>query len=169
MYPFAQAVTPALKTHIDAQTDYFNDISKSLFRSFQQVCDLNLKLMQALFEETTLAGQQLMKTGPQADMLSAAAARAQPATEKLHAWQQHMARVAADAQVDMARVTEQHAQTTARTARAVADDVARTTTEQAEGAIQAEQENVRRFADPHNAQHAAGAGQPSGARAPEHT
>ena len=169
MFPFSQAVTPALKTHIDAQTDYFNDMSKSLFRSFQQVCDLNLKLMQAMFEESTLAGQQFIKAGQQGDMLSAAAMRAQPATEKLRAWQQHMARVAADTQVDMARVTEQHAQTTARTARAVADDVARTTADQAEGVVQTEQENVRRFADAHNVPHASGAGQPAGASAPEHT
>jgi phasin family protein len=196
MYPFPHAVTPAAKTHIDAQADYLNDMSKAMFLSFQQMCQLNIQLFQTMLEEGTMAGKQLMKADQQAEILSAATARAQPATDKLRAYQQHMARLAADSQVELARVTEQHAQTTARTARALADEVARTASEQTERGLQAQQENVRRFADPFsrsteaatqgqawteargpqstqgsthggNAQHAGGA-QQTGARAPEH-
>jgi phasin family protein len=137
-----------VKTHIDAQTDYLNDMSKSLFRSFQQMCELNIQLFQTMLEETTLAGKQMMKADQQSEALSAAAARAQPASEKLRAYQQHLARLAADSQVELARVTEHHAQTTARTARALADEVARAASEQAERGLQAQQENVHRFADP---------------------
>jgi hypothetical protein len=198
MYPFPQAVSPAVKTHIDAQTDYLNDMSKSLFRSFQQMCNLNIQLFQAMLEETTLAGQQFMKADQQGEVLSAAAARAQPASEKLRAWQQHLARLAADAHVELARVTEHHAQSTSRTARALADEVARTASEHAEQGMQAQQENVRHFTDPFSrsgdataaqsqmwsesrgaqampggsqggAQHSSGAAQQSGARAPEHS
>ncbi|MGZ5200456.1 MAG: phasin family protein [Telluria sp.] len=207
MYPFPQAVSPAVKTHIDAQTDYLNDMSKSLFHSFQQMCELNIQLFQTMLEETTLAGKQLMKADQQGEVFSAAAARAQPASEKFRAYQQHVARLAADSQVELARVTEHHAQATARTARALADEVARTASEQAERGLQAQQENVRNFADPFsrsgeakaaqsqmwseargpqtmqsgghgasqgggqagNAQHASGAAQQSGARAPEHS
>jgi phasin family protein len=198
MYPFPQAVSPAVKTHIDAQADFLNDMSKSLFGSFQQMCNLNIQLFQAMLEETTLAGQQWMKADQQGEVLSAAAARAQPASDKLRAYQQHVTRLAADAQVELARVTEQHAQTTSRTARAVADEVARTASEQTERGMQAQQENVRRFTDPFprqgdasaaqsqvwsesrgsqpmqgsgqgSAPHSAGAAQQSGARAPEHS
>ena len=56
MYPFPQSVAPAVRTHVDAQTAFLNDMSKSLFRSFQQMCDLNIQLMQTIIEETTLAG-----------------------------------------------------------------------------------------------------------------
>jgi hypothetical protein len=81
-------------------------------------------------------------------------------------------------------VTEQHAQTTSRTARAVADEMARSAAEQSELGMQAQQENVHRFAEtfmrageagaaheargPHGVQ-GTGAAQQSGARAPEHT
>jgi phasin family protein len=197
MYPFPHAVTPAAKTHIDAQADYLNDMSKAMFESFQQMCQLNIQLFQTMLEEGTMAGKQLMKADQQSEILSAATSRAQPATDKLRAYQQHMARLAADSQVELARVTEQHAQTTARTARALADEVARTASEQTERGLQAQQENVRRFADPFSrsgeagaaqsqmwteargpqstqgaghggtAQHAGGA-QQGGARAPEH-
>jgi phasin family protein len=148
MYPFPQTVTPAVRTHVDAQTAFLNDMSKSIFRSFQQVFDLNIQLAQTLLEETTLASKQVLSAERQTEVLSAAAARAQPTTDKLRAYQQHITRVAADAQVDLARVTEQHVQNTTRTARALADEVARDATEQTERGLRAQQETLRQFADP---------------------
>lgn len=148
MYPFSQSVNPAVRTHLDAQTAFMNDMSKSLFQSFQQMCDLNIKLAQTMLEETTLAGQQILTADRQTEVLSAAASRAQPASEKLRAYQQHISRLAADAQVELARVTEHHAQNTARTARALADEVARTTTEEAERGLRKQQEIVQQFVDP---------------------
>ena len=148
MYPYPQSVTPAVRTHVDAHTAFVNDLSKSLFRSFQQMIELNIQLAQTMLEETTLASQRALTADRQTDILSAASARAQPATEKLRSYQQHIARVAADTQVDMARVTEQHVQNTARTARALADEVARTAAEETERGIRNQQETLRNISDP---------------------
>jgi phasin family protein len=148
MYPFPQTIAPAVRTHIDAQTAFMNDMSKSLFSSFQQMCGLNIQLVQTMLEETTLASKQLLSTDRQSELLSAATARTQPATEKLRAYQQHIARLAADAQVELSRVTEQHVQNTTRTARALADEVARDASEQTERGLRAQQETVRQFSDP---------------------
>jgi len=148
MYPFSQSVHPAVRTHLDAQTAFMNDVSKSLFQSFQQMCDLNIQLVQTMLEETTIASQQLLSADRQSELLSAAAARAQPASEKLRAYQQHISRLAADAQVELARVTEQHVQNTSRTARALADEVARTATEETERGLRKQQETVQGFVDP---------------------
>jgi phasin family protein len=148
MYPFPQSITPAVRTHVDAQTAFLNDMSKSLFRSFQQMCDLNIQLVQTMIEETTLASKQVLSADRQTELLSAATARAQPTSDKLRAYQQHITRLAADAQVELARVTEQHVQNTTRTARALADEVARDATEQTERGLRAQQETVRQFADP---------------------
>ncbi|WP_198117308.1 phasin family protein [Massilia rhizosphaerae] len=162
MYPFPQTIAPAVKTHIDAQTAFLNDMSKSLFSSFQQMCDLNIQLAQTMLEESTLTGKHLLSADRQSELLSAATARTQPTTEKLRAYQQHIARLAADAQVDMARVTEQHVQNTTRTARALADEVARDATEQTERGLRAQQETVRQFSDPFT-RTGNGAAQPQGA------
>jgi phasin family protein len=148
MYPFPQNVTPAVRTHVDAQTAFLNDMSKSLFKSFQQMCDLNIQLMQTLIEETALASKHVLSAERQTEILGAAASRAQPTTDKLRAYQQHITRLAADSQVDLARVTEQHVQTTTRTARALADEVARDATEQTERSLRTQQETVRQFSDP---------------------
>lgn len=148
MYPFAQSVTPAVRTHMDAQISFVNDLSKSLFRSFQQMCDLNIQLAQTMLEETTLASQQAMTHQRPSEALSAASVRAQPAAEKLRAYQQHISRVAADAQVELARVTEQHVQETTRTAKALADEVQRAASEETERGIRTQQETMRQFSDP---------------------
>jgi phasin family protein len=148
MYPFPQSVNPAVRTHVDAQTAFLNDVSKSLFRSFQQMCDLNIQLVQTLMEESALVSKQVLSADRQAEVLNAATARAQPTSDKLRAYQQHITRLAADAQVELARVTEQHVQTTARTARALADEVARDATEQTERGLRAQQDTVRQFTDP---------------------
>ena len=148
MYPIPQSIVPAVRTHIDAQTAFLNDISKSLFSSFQHMCDLNIQLVQTMLEETTLTSKQVLSADRQSEVLSAATSRTQPATEKLRAYQQHIARLAADSQVEMARVAEQHVQNTTRTARALADEVARDAKEQTERGLRAQQETVAQFSDP---------------------
>ena len=148
MFPYSQSVTPAVRTHLDAQVSFLNDMSKSLFRSFQQLVELNIQLTQTLLEESTLTGQQLLTADRHTDVIGAAASRAQPATDKLRAYQQHISRVAADAQVELARVTEQHVQETTRTARALADEVARVSSEETERNVRTQQETMRKFSDP---------------------
>jgi phasin family protein len=148
MYPFPQSINPAVRTHVDAQTAFLNDVSKSMFKSFQQMFDLNIQLVQTMLEETTLASKQMLHADRQTELLSAAASRAQPASDKLRAYQQHIARLAADAQVELARVTEQHVQNTSRTAQALADEVARDAHEQTERGLRAQQETARQHIDP---------------------
>jgi phasin family protein len=133
---------------MDAHMSFVNDISKSFFHSFQQVCDLNIQLAQTMLEETTLASQQAMSQSRPTEALSAASVHAQPAAEKLRAYQQHVSRVAADAQVDLARVTEQHVQETSRTAKALADEVQRAASEETERGLRTQQETMRKFSDP---------------------
>lgn len=146
MYPFPQ--TPAVKSHVDAQTAFLNDVSKSMFRSFQQMCDLNIQLIQTMVEESTLASQHVLSADRQSEVFTAASARAQPATEKLRAYQQHISRLATDAQVELARVAEQHVQNTTRTARVLVDEVARTAAEETERNIRNQQEAMRNATDP---------------------
>lgn len=148
MFPFPQSVTPAVRSHMDAQAAFLNDMSKTVFHSFQQMCDLNIQLVQTLVEEGTLAGQQVLKADRQSEIFTAASIRAQPTSEKLRAYQQHIAKLAADSQAELARVTEQHVQNTSRTARALVDEVARTSAEETERSIRTQQEALRSAADP---------------------
>lgn len=148
MYPFSQAVTPAAKTHMEAQLSFFNDMSKSLFQTIQQYSDLNIQLAQTLLEESTQAGQKVITAHRATEVFAAAAAHAQPAAEKLRAYQQHLSRIAADTQVDLSKVAEEHVQETSRTAKALADEVARVTSEETEKTMRSHKDAVERFTDP---------------------
>jgi phasin family protein len=148
MYPFSQIVTPAAKTHLEAQLSFYNDVSKSLFRTVQQYSDLNIQLAQTLLEESTSAGQHVITAHRPTEAIAAAAAHAQPAAEKLRAYQQHLSRIAADTQVDLSKVTEEHVQETSRTAKALAEEVARVTSEETEKTLRSHQDAVEKFTDP---------------------
>ncbi len=147
MYPFPQSVAPAVRSHIDAQIAFLNELSHTVSRSFQQAIQLNMQLGQGLIDEATGAAQRMLTTERPTDALSAAAARAQPATDKLHAYQLQLAQLAATAQVDLSRVTEQHVQETSRTARALADDVTRASVEDADKGLRQREEIMRKSRD----------------------
>jgi phasin family protein len=148
MFPFPQSVTPTARCHVDAQVSFMNDVSKSMFQSFQHMFDLNIQLAQTMLEETTTVTQQLATQTSPTEAISAVSARAQPTAEKLRAYQQHLSRVAADSQVELARVTEQHVQETTRTAKVLADEVQHVAAEETERSMRKQQETMRNFTDP---------------------
>lgn len=148
MYPFPQSVTPAIRSHLDAQVNFLNDLSKSFARSLQKFSELNIQLSQTLLEESNIAGQKLLTTDRPTDAIGIAASRAQPAAEKLRSYQQHITRAVADSQVELSRVAEQHVQETSRTARQLADEVTRVTAQETEQNLRNQQEALRNFRDP---------------------
>lgn len=147
MYPFPQSVNPAVRSHLDAQVAFLNDLSQTMSRSFQQALQLNMQLGQTLLEEATNTVQRMLTTERPTDALSAAASRAQPAGDKLRAYQQQLSQLAAATQVDLTRVTEQHVQETSRTARALADDVTRATAEETDRNLRQQEETINNSRD----------------------
>jgi len=148
MFPFSNSVTPAVRTHLDSQTAYINDLTKTMANTFQNICQANLQLGQTLLEETMTAGQRMLTTERGTDALGAAAARVQPAADKLLAYQQHLSRLAADAQVELARVTERHAPTTSRSAQNLAEEVQRDAVETTSQHMRQQEDALKNFRDP---------------------
>lgn len=148
MYPFTNPTTPATKTHMEAQLSFFNDMSKSLFNSVQQMAELNIQLAHSVLEESVATSKEILTAQKPGELLNVAAAHAQPASEKFRAYQQHVSRIAADVQVDLAKVSEEHVSETSRTAKALAEEVSRMTTEETDKHIHQQQEVLKKFSDP---------------------
>lgn len=148
MYPYPQSVNPAVRSHLDAKVAFFNELSQTVTRSFQRAWQLNIQLGQTLLEEATQVGQRMMTVERPTEAMAAAASRAQPATDKLRAYHQHLSQLAADTQVDLTRVTEQHVQDTSRTARALADEVTRVAVEETDKSMHQQEEAIKNFSDP---------------------
>ena len=157
MYPYSRSVTPAAKNHLEAQLAFFNGLSKSLFQSAQQFNDLNMQLAQGLLEEGSITSQNLLTVERVEDAFQVAAASGQPAAEHLRKYQQQLSRLAADTQVELANVAEQHVNETSRTAKALAEEVARTASEETEKNVRKQQEAMQRIAEPFQAYHQNGA------------
>ncbi|WP_300757712.1 phasin family protein [Janthinobacterium sp.] len=151
MYPYSRSVSPAAKSHLEAQLSFFNGISKSLFRSVQQFSDLNLQFAQGLLEESTIASQNLLTVDRTEDLFQVAAASGQPVAEQLRIYQQQASRLAADAQVDLASVAEKHISETSRTAKVLAEEVARTASEETEKNVRKQQDAIQRISEPFQA------------------
>ena len=158
MYPFPQSVNPAVRSHLDAQMAFMNELSQTMSRSFQQVFQLNMQLGHTLLEEATGTAQRMLTTEHPSDALSAAASRAQPATDRLRAYQQQLSQLAATTQVDLTRVTEHHVQETSRTARALANEVTRSVGEDTDKDLRQQEETIRKSRDAFRQEAERGAG-----------
>ena len=148
MFPYSKAVAPALQGHLESQTAFFNDVSKSLFETIQNLSQLNMQLAQTMIEECNHCAQHILSTDHPAPLIDAAASRALPASEKLRAYHQQLSRLAADSQVAMARISEEHVPKTSSTAKKLAEDVARTAAEETQRSMEKQKESMRSFTDP---------------------
>ncbi|MES2257540.1 MAG: TIGR01841 family phasin [Pseudomonadota bacterium] len=135
---------------MEAQMSYLNDMSKSLFRTVQLYSDLNIQLAQTLIEESAVTGHDLLTAERPTEAINVTLSHAQPAADKLRAYQQHLSRIAASTQVDLAKVAEEHVTETSRTAKALAEEVARLASEETEKNMRSQQDAVRRMADTFN-------------------
>lgn len=148
MFSFSQPINPVLRAHLDSQLTFFNDLSNSMSGSFQNVCLANGKLGQDMLEETLNTGQRMLATQNPTDVLAAASSGAQPAADKLLAYRQHLSSLAADAQIDVARLTQQHGQEASRTAHAWSDEVTRVTAEATDRNMRQHEEALKSARDP---------------------
>lgn len=148
MFPFSQSITPAAKNHVQAQIAFFNDLSRSLFQTAQQVNELTLQMAQTMLEDSAATGQAIVTAGKPTEVFNVTASRAQPAAERLRAYQQQLSRIAADSQTKLVRVAGEHAEETARAARELTDEVTRVTSEETERTVRRQQDTMRQLANP---------------------
>lgn len=148
MFPYSKSVNPAVRTHLDSQAAYFNDLSNMMSQSFQQVCQANMQLGQTMLEEAMNAGQRMFTAGNGPEAIGVAASSAQPASDKLRAYQRHISQLAADAQVELARVTEEHAPKTSQSAQALVQEVKRAAVEETDRHLRQQEERLQNFRDP---------------------
>lgn len=148
MFPYSKSVNPAVRTHLDTQVAYLNDLSAMMSRSFQQVCQANMQLGQSMLAEAMSAGQRMFTTHGGPDALGVAASHAQPASQTLHAYQNHIAQLAADTQVELARVNEAHAPKTSHSAQELVREVKRAAAEQTDHYLRQQEQGLQAFRDP---------------------
>lgn len=140
-----QAITPAVKSHIDVQLSFFTDLCKKVFDTAQKIGELNLQLAQEMVQEMTNTNQQLMAAKDPAEFASVATTQVHPTAEKLRNYQQCLSSLLANSNVELTRTAESHMPEASRTAAAVADELVRTASEETEKATQRQREALEKM------------------------
>ena len=144
---FTQAITPAIKNHLEVQLAFFTDLSKKAFDTVQRFSELNLQLAQELLEDATNTNHQLMQAKNITEFASAATTQAHPTTEKLRNYQQRVTNLVANANAELTKTAESHMPEASRTAAAVADEVVKRASEETEKATQRQREVMDRLSE----------------------
>lgn len=138
------SLSPALKSHLEAQLNFATELSRKLFETTQKMSELNLRLAHDLLQEWSHAGQQLLCARDTGEFLSAAA-QLQPGGDKLRQYQQQLGNLVANANVEMNRTAETHIPEASRTAVAFADELVRKTAAETEKATQRQRELIEKM------------------------
>jgi phasin family protein len=125
MFPMNEQFASAAKTNIEAQLSIITALTTKAFESMEKVVDLNLNAAKASLEDSAVTARQLLAAKDPQEFLSLTAAQAQPTAAKAIAYSRHLAGIAAAAQAELTRATEEQIAETGRKVSALVDDVSK--------------------------------------------
>ncbi|MET3131514.1 phasin family protein [Oxalobacteraceae bacterium GrIS 1.11] len=140
-----QAITPAVKSHMDVQLSLATDLYRKMFDTAQKISGLNLHLAQDMLEHMHSTSHQLMAAKDAAEMTSILSSQLHPCADKLRTYQQQFSSLLADANADLSKAAETHIPEASRTAAAVADELVRAASEETEKAAQRQREVIEKM------------------------
>ena len=120
---FSQAITPAVKSHLDAQLSFFTDLNCKMVDATQALCQLNLQFAQTCYVEVHADGHQLMNEKGPLDCASTMATQLQAATLHWRQYEQRLLGLLSNAQLDLNKTTSDHVPEASRALAAVADGI----------------------------------------------
>jgi phasin family protein len=123
--PMNEQFASAAKTNIEAQLSIITALTTKAFESMEKVVDLNLNAAKASLEDSAVTVRQLLAAKDAQEFLSLTAAQAQPTAAKAIAYSRHLAGIAAAAQAEFTRATEEQIAETGRKVSALVDDVSK--------------------------------------------
>jgi phasin family protein len=149
MFYFNQpSISPAVKSQIDAQFDFFSDLSRKMFDGVRKMNELNVQVATTVFEESLASTRQLLSSADRNEALSIVAGQAQPNAEKIRAYQQHVNNILAETQASAAQTLESHIPKTVRATEAVVNEVAQRASEETAKTTQRQQDAMSKLTTP---------------------
>ena len=152
---FTNSISPALQSHLEAQCNFINELSRKMFDTAQRVNELNMRLLQDLLQEMTTASQRIVMARDAGDAMITAASHVQPGADKFLRYQQQLSSLLTHGYVEINRTAETHVPVASRTAVAYADELVRKTAEETEKATQRQRDLLQKM---HVDAHSDGAG-----------
>jgi phasin family protein len=149
MFNFPESsISQAVKAQLNAQFSFFTQYSDKVLDGVQKINELNAQVAKTMLDESLSTAQRILATKDQQQNLSVVAGQAQPAAEKIRAYQQHVQNILMETQAGIAKIVETHMPETARAAEAVVREVAQKATDDTARATQRQKEALEKVSMP---------------------
>ncbi len=125
MFTLPEEFSAATKNHFEAQLAMITTLTNKAFESVEKIVDLNMNVVKASLEESTLAAQQLMAIKDPQELMALASSQKQPGTEKALAYGRHLASIASSTQAEFTKAAEAQIAETNRKVLALVDEVSK--------------------------------------------
>ena len=123
MFPLPEEFSAATKSHFEAQLAMITALTNKAFESVEKIVDLNMNVVKASLEESTVAAKQLMSAKDPQEFMALSSSQAQPNADKAVAYSRHLASIAASTQAEFTKAAEAQIAETNRKVLALVDEV----------------------------------------------
>ena len=116
---------PALQSHLALQLDFMNEFSQKACDTLRQLGEIHLRLARQTIEGSLHSSRDMFASTDRMQLLQTALKQAQPASERLHAYQQHLFALLSGAQATFTQAAETRFPEASRSASAAAEEMMR--------------------------------------------
>jgi phasin family protein len=142
------ASSPAMQAQLETQFSLMTDMTKGLFDSIQRLNELNIQVAQTVMQETMTNAKEIMGASNQHEVLSITAGQAQPAAEKVRAYQQHVQNILTETQANLTKTFGSHVPNATRAAEEVVREAAQRASEETAKATQRQKASMEKLTTP---------------------
>lgn len=125
MFPIQDQISVATRTTIDNQLATLIALTNKTFEGIEKLFDLNVNLIRASLEESTVINKQLLQAEDAQEFFSLIAAQAQPNAQKALFYGRHLANIASSTQAEFAKTAEEQFVEANRKVNQLIDDMAK--------------------------------------------
>jgi phasin family protein len=125
MFSLPEEFSAATKSHFEAQLAMITALTNKAFESVEKIVDLNMNVVKASLEESTVAAKQLMAAKDPQEFMALSSQQAQPGAEKAMAYGRHLASIASTTQAEFTKAAEAQIAETNRKVLALVDEVSK--------------------------------------------
>jgi phasin family protein len=140
--------SPALQSQLETQFSLLTDMTKGIYESMQRLNELNIQVAQTVMQETMSVARDVLQASNPNEALSVTAGQAQPAAEKVRAYQQHVQNILTETQANIAKTVGAHVPNVTRATEEAVREVAQNASEETAKATKRQKEAMEKLTTP---------------------
>ncbi|MDB5762342.1 MAG: phasin family protein [Herminiimonas sp.] len=125
MFPIQDQISIVTRTSLENQLAAFAALTNKTFEGMEKLFDLNINVVRASLEESSVIMNQLMSAKDPQEFFSLVAAQARPTAEKALSYSRHLTNIASGTQAEFSKAAEAQFEETSRKVTRLVEDAAK--------------------------------------------